>query len=91
MDGQNGEKRIRLLILDDQALFRTSLARLLALENGFEVVAECDTCAAALNALHASSVDVVLLDFIFANTTDFIPTARSGGYKGQFPPFRTDQ
>ena len=91
--GQNGamndlpdEKRIRLLLLGDHGLFRASLARLLALESGFEVVGECDTSAEALKILNGSSVAVILLDFNVAaeHATDFISAAQAAGYKGQF-------
>lgn len=80
------ETRVRLLLLDDHGLFRTSLARLLASETGFEVAGECGTPAEALEVLHGSSVDVVLLDFdpgIWC-ANDFMSAARKAGYQGRF-------
>jgi DNA-binding NarL/FixJ family response regulator len=80
------ENRIHLLLLDDQALFRSSLAHLLASEPGLEVVGECGNCAEAVEMLSGSPVDVVLLDF--AHATDgadgFMAAARRNGYRGQF-------
>lgn len=80
------ENRIRLVLLDDHGLFRASLARFLALEAGFEVAGECGIPAEALEAIHASQVDVVLLDFDVGpeHATDFISAARQAGYQGRF-------
>lgn len=77
---------IRLVLLDGHGLFRTSLARLLASEDGFEVVGECGTPAEALEILNGSPVDVVLLDFdLGANhANDFISAAREAGCNGRF-------
>jgi DNA-binding NarL/FixJ family response regulator len=83
---QTQENRIRLLLLDDQALFRSSLARLLASEPGLEVVAECGSSAEAVEILGASPVDVVLSDFEHAadGADGFMSTVRRNGYQGQF-------
>ena len=56
-------QRIRLLLVDDHPLFREGLARLLASEPDFEMVAQCSTSTEALEVLSRSDVDVVLLDF----------------------------
>ena len=37
------EKTVRILLLDDHALFRESVSRLLSVEPGFEVAAHCGT------------------------------------------------
>jgi two-component system nitrate/nitrite response regulator NarL len=56
-------KSIRLLLVDDHALFRESVARLLQSEPGFEVVAHCGSGAEALQIIESSEViDIVLLD-----------------------------
>jgi DNA-binding NarL/FixJ family response regulator len=80
------ENRIRLVLLDDQALFRASLSRLLVAEFGFEVVGECGNSAEALQILSASPVDVVLLDFGHATEDGdgFMAAARRNGYQGRF-------
>jgi two-component system nitrate/nitrite response regulator NarL len=74
-------QRIRLVLLDDHSLFRESLARLLASEQGIELVAECAAPQEALEALVATSVDVLLVDFDIAK--EFIPSARKAGYRGR--------
>ena len=42
---------IRVLLVDDHALFREGLARLLAAEAGIEVVAQCSTVEETLAQL----------------------------------------
>ena len=57
------QKTIRLLIIDDHALFRESVARLLQSESGFQVVAHCGSAGEALRLLKSSAeIDLVLLD-----------------------------
>jgi len=79
-------KRIRLLLLDDQALFRASLAGYLASQPGFEVVCECGSSDEALQVLVATPVDVVLLDFDRGTEVGggFMPAARHAGYQCRF-------
>ena len=79
-------RRIRLILLHDHGLFRASLARLLASEQGFEVAAECETFSEALEALSGLAVDIVLLDFDLGTKCagDFITAARGAGYRGHF-------
>jgi DNA-binding NarL/FixJ family response regulator len=86
MGEEIGTNSIRLILLDNHALFRASLARFLALEHGFEVVGECGSPAEALGILRDSTVDVVLLDFYLGpeQGNDFIPAARKAGYQGRF-------
>src|SRR5712691_10986827 len=43
MGEETEQNRIRLVLLDDHGLFRTSLARFLAAEPGFEIAGECGT------------------------------------------------
>ena len=90
MEKQAGEKPLRLIILSDQALFRTSLARFLACETGLEAVCECASFGEALSmlkdTLKTSPVGIVLLDFTVGgeDAKDFMSTARSAGYQGRF-------
>lgn len=56
-------KNVRVLLIDDHALFRESVARLLNAEQGFEVVADCSSGAEALRILKSREVDVILLDW----------------------------
>jgi len=55
-------KNVRILLIDDHALFRESVARLLQAEPGFEVVANCASGTEALEVLKSREVDIVLLD-----------------------------
>jgi len=72
------------MLLDDQALFRTSLSRLLDSQPGLEVVGECGSAAEALEILRAAAVDVVLLDFAHAVEGDgFVRRAQRVGYQGR--------
>jgi DNA-binding NarL/FixJ family response regulator len=77
---------IRLLLLDDQALFRAGLARLLELQSGLEVVSECGDANEAIEILGNSKPDVVLLDFEHAMEGEggFLGAARRRGYRGRF-------
>lgn len=60
---KTGQKVIRLLVIDDHALFRESVARLLQAEAGFQVVAHCGSGTDALSVLKSSQeIDVILLD-----------------------------
>ena len=53
---------IRVALVDDQAIVRSGLARLLSPADGFEVVAECGDGQQAVDALPALRPDVVLMD-----------------------------
>ena len=78
-------RRIRLLLVDDHPLFREGLARLLASDPDFEIVAQCSTSMEALRLLSRSEIDIVLLDFDLGNEqgNPFISSARQSGYKGK--------
>jgi len=53
---------IRVALVDDQAMVRSGLARILPPEDGFEVVAECADGRQAVQELPALEPDVVLMD-----------------------------
>jgi DNA-binding NarL/FixJ family response regulator len=53
---------IRLALVDDQAIVRAGLARILSPMDGFEVVAECVNGREALDQLPALGPDVILMD-----------------------------
>jgi DNA-binding NarL/FixJ family response regulator len=76
---------IRIVLLDDHALFRESVARLLGAEPGFEVVAACGSVEEALTALRREPIDIVLLDFDLGQSdgAQFIRSAAEQGYKGK--------
>jgi two-component system nitrate/nitrite response regulator NarL len=74
-----------VLIVDDHALFRESVARLLDAEPDFRVVGTCGTVEAALDAIRATAVDVVLLDFDLGTRDggEFVSLARRLGFAGK--------
>jgi two-component system, NarL family, nitrate/nitrite response regulator NarL len=80
------QNRIRLLLLDEHGLFRTSLARFLSLEPDFEVAGECATSAEAMEILRGSVVDLVILNFNPGSEHEgqLILAAREAGYQKQF-------
>ena len=86
MSRSTEETRIRLLLLDDQALLRTSLAHLLAGEPGLEVAGDCGAPSEALEILSTSAVDVVLLDFAHAveGGGALFSAATRSGFTGRF-------
>lgn len=53
---------IRLLLVDDHTIFRQGLTRLLAEQEGFDVVAEASDAADALRRVREEEFDVALLD-----------------------------
>ena len=78
-------QHIRLLLLDDHALFRDSLGRLLESEQDFTVVARCASSSEALASLARLEIDVVLLDFDLGKDrgTSFLGSARRDGFQGK--------
>ena len=54
--------RVRVLIVDDHALFRVGIRQILEREPDIEVVAEADDAHTALDAALATSPDVILMD-----------------------------
>jgi YesN/AraC family two-component response regulator len=53
---------IRLLLVDDQALFRQGLRGLLQLEDDFEIVGEAENGQQAIELVAQLQPDVVLMD-----------------------------
>jgi two-component system nitrate/nitrite response regulator NarL len=86
MNDQMQESRIRLILLDDPGLFRTSLGHWLASEPDFEIAGECAATAEALEVIKSSTVDLVLMDFDAGadRESDFISAAQQVGYQGRF-------
>lgn len=77
-------RKARILLLDDHALFRESVARFLNREPGFEVVGSCGTVEDARELLE-KEVDLVLLDFHLGQRdgVDFMRLAEDVGFKGK--------
>jgi two-component system, NarL family, nitrate/nitrite response regulator NarL len=78
-------KNIRILLVDDHALFRESVARLLQSEPGFEVVADCGSVAEGLRVVKSREIDVVLLDLDLGSErgTDLLDNLRAERFKGK--------
>ena len=76
--------RIRALLVDDHALFRESVARVLGTEPDLEVF-HCGTISDALQILQHDPMDVVLLDHDLGNerASQFLPSARQLGFAGR--------
>jgi two-component system, NarL family, nitrate/nitrite response regulator NarL len=77
--------KIRILLLDDHALFREGLSRLIESEPDFEMAAHCASVSEATNILHHKRIDLVLLDFDLGKEDgfQFIASARQGGFHGR--------
>ena len=55
-------KKLRLLLVDDQGMFREGLRTLLSLQRDFEIVGEAGDGAAAVEAVQKEKPEVVLMD-----------------------------
>ena len=55
-------KRLRLMLVDDQSLFREALRTLLALQEDFEIVAEAENGERAVALAKTHKPDVILMD-----------------------------
>lgn len=55
-------KKIRLMLVDDQSLFREALRTLLALQPDFEIAAEAENGERAVALAKAQAPDVILMD-----------------------------
>lgn len=79
------EKTITILLVDDHALFRESVARLLGAESGFEVIPPCGTVEEALEVLRKVHVDIVLLDYDLGqhDGIEFMQAAKKAGFAGR--------
>jgi DNA-binding NarL/FixJ family response regulator len=85
MDEQTIPTPIRVLLVDDHALFREGLVRLFVSEPEIEVAGQCASAAEALELLVGAPVDLVLLDYQLADhaADQFIRAARRNGYEGK--------
>jgi DNA-binding NarL/FixJ family response regulator len=67
---------IRVALVDDQAIVRAGLARILSPQDGFEVVAECVDGRQAVSELPALHPDVVLMDVRMPVLDGIVATAQ---------------
>ena len=78
-------KKLKLLLVDDQAMFREALRTLLALQPDFEIVAEAGDGAAALEAARRERPEVVLMDLRMPGVGGVEATRR---LRAEFPECR---
>lgn len=76
---------IRLFLVDDHALFRDSLARLLASDPDFELVGIEGTLEGARTAIPEHEIDVLLLDYTLGeqSATALVSSLRAQGFGGR--------
>ena len=82
---QTPARKIRLLLVDDHALFREGLARLLSSEPDFDLAVPCSSADEALRVLESTQVDVILLDYDLGNETAgrFLALTTQRGFAGR--------
>jgi DNA-binding NarL/FixJ family response regulator len=61
-DRRGGDAKVKILLVDDHALFRVGMRQILEREDDFEIVAEAEDSRTAFEAAQASLPDIVLLD-----------------------------
>ena len=78
--------KTRILLLDDHALFRAGLSRLIESEDDLEMTAHCATLDEATDILRRKPIDLVLLDYDLGkeNGFEFLARARESGFEGRF-------
>jgi two-component system, NarL family, nitrate/nitrite response regulator NarL len=76
---------IRLLLIDDHALFRESVARLLEAEPGFKVAAHCSSVIEGMRIIQSQEIDIVLLDIDLGQERgiDFLEGLDTQHFKGK--------
>jgi len=75
---------INLLLVDDHAMFREGLARVLEKEPGIKVVAQCGSATEAVAMLGRCGATMVLLDVDLGaeRALDFVLAAKKKGFQG---------
>jgi DNA-binding NarL/FixJ family response regulator len=76
---------IRIALVDDQAIVRAGLARILSPADGFEVVAECSDGQEAVEELPAVGPDVILMDIRMPRLDGIAATAQLRASAGPAP------
>jgi len=65
-DRRNPDAKVKILLVDDHALFRVGMRQILEREPDFEIVAEADDPRSAFEAAQSSQPEIVLLDLSIA-------------------------
>ena len=78
------EGLVRVLLVDDHALFRESVSRVLGPKDGLEIE-NCGSIREALSILAQRKFDLVLLDHDLGSerASQFLPAARQIGFEGR--------
>jgi two-component system nitrate/nitrite response regulator NarL len=78
-------RRINLFLLDDHAMFREGLARMIEKEPDMKITGQSSSSADALAKLPSSGANMVLLDVDLGpeRAVDFVAHARKKGFDGQ--------
>jgi DNA-binding NarL/FixJ family response regulator len=76
---------IRVALVDDQAIVRAGLARILSPTDGFQVVAECVDGLQAVKELPALCPDIILMDIRMPGLDGIAATAQLRGAAGAGP------
>ena len=81
----SAQKPTEILLIEEYALLRESIGRLLACEPDFKMAAECASVEQGREFLKRQPVDVVLLEFDSGQqeAADFIHTSRREGFKSR--------
>jgi two-component system nitrate/nitrite response regulator NarL len=76
---------IRILLVDDHAMFRDGLARMLDKEPDFTIAGQVSSATEGLAMLPRSDIGIVLLDVDLGaeRALDFVKGARAGGFEGR--------
>jgi two-component system, NarL family, nitrate/nitrite response regulator NarL len=79
------QNAIQILLMDDHALFREGVARLLGAEFDFKVAASCGSIEEGLDVLKRKLIDIVLLDFYLGERSgkEFLRLSREQGFAGK--------
>ena len=77
--------RVRILLIDDHALFREAIARVLAAQPDLEIVGECATVEEGIDIIKSTPLDLVLLDINLGSQQGgaFLNLAREAGFTGK--------
>jgi DNA-binding NarL/FixJ family response regulator len=78
-------RTVRILLVDDHALVRAGLRRLIQEIDGVEIIGEASNATAALAIVEASRPELVMMDIGMPDTDGLEATAR---IKAQFPDIR---